>query len=140
MDEQLVQKSLSALGNDWRKLKASLSHCDEINVKFFFEVFQNTEQCLRQCIDSVAIPKMYIPLITNVYAFVDAEAGDHNVQIQAAKILTERMMYQYVVNPTAREQDASCVTVYILQTKRQLTVDLSDVELAFSIIVDTLQG
>lgn len=138
MDEQLVQKTLSALSNDWQKLKASLYHCDEINVKFFLEAFRKTEEFLRRCIGSVAIPKEYIPLIADVYAFVDAEAGDQNVQIHAAKILTERMLYQYVVNPDVSEENASCVTVYILKAKRQLRIDFSDAEVAFAIIADTL--
>ncbi|MBR6554767.1 MAG: hypothetical protein IKT90_00960 [Clostridia bacterium] len=140
MDEQLVQKTLSALSNDWQKLKASLYHCDEINVKFFLEAFRKTEEFLRRCIGSVAIPKEYIPLIADVYAFVDAEAGDQNVQIHAAKILTERMLYQYVVNDHADEQSAGCVTVYLLKNRRQLTVDLTNVAMAFPIVAKALQA
>lgn len=133
-----AQISMDQLSKDWRKLRSALYDCDDISVKFFQEVFQNTEQCLRQCLGIQAIGKEFIPLITDAYSFVDADAGDHNTQIQAAKILTERMLYQYVVNLNVDLQNPSSVTIYILKTKRQLTVDFSDVVRAFPIVVEAL--
>ena len=70
-----VQMPIDKLCNDWRKLKSALYDCDDISIKFFQEVFKNTEQCLQQCIAVDAISKVYIPLIADVYAFVDADAG-----------------------------------------------------------------
>lgn len=134
-----VQMPIDKLCNDWRKLKSALYDCDDISIKFFQEVFKNTEQCLQQCIAVDAISKVYIPLIADVYAFVDADAGDSNAQIQAAKILTERMLYQYVVNRNVDVQNPSSVTIYLLKSKRQLTVDFSDVVRAFPIVVEALQ-
>lgn len=139
MSDQLVQKPIEMLRKDWQNLKRALCDCDEIRLEFFAEVFKNTEQCLRPCISANAISKEYMPLITDVYAFVDAEFGDSNVQIQAAKILTERMLYQYIVNVDVDEQSASCVTIYLLKTKRQLTVDFSDVAVALAILIEALQ-
>ena len=134
----MAEISMEALSKDWRKLRSALFDCDDISVKFFQEVFQNTEQCLQQCLGVPAIGKEYIPLIADAYSFVDAEAGDNNTQIQAAKILTERMLYQYVVNLNVDLQNPSSVTIYILKTKRQLTVDFSNVECAFPIVVEAL--
>lgn len=139
MNDLLVPMPIDTLCNEWRKLKSALYDCDDISVKFFQEVFKNTEQCLRQCISANSISKEYIPLIADAYAFVDAEAGDQNAQIQAAKILTERMLYQYVVNMQVDVQRASCVTIYLLKTKRQLNVDFSDVARAFSVVVEALK-
>lgn len=139
MNDQIAQNSIEMLCADWQKLKRSLYECDEIRLEVFQDIFQKTEQCLRQCIGANAISKAYIPLIADAYAFVDAESGDANVQIQAAKILTERMLYQYAVNVDANEQNASCVTIYLLKTKRQLTVDFSNVAAAFSVLTDALQ-
>lgn len=132
------QMPMDQLCKDWRKLRSALYDCDDISVKFFQEIFQSTEQCLRQCLGAQAIGKEYIPLIADAYSFVDADAGDDNTQIQAAKILTERMLYQYAVNMNVDLQNPSSVTIYILKTKRQLTVDFSDVECAFPILVEAL--
>ena len=139
MCEQIMEKSLEALGKDWRNLKASLQDCDEIRIDFFQETFKNTEQCLRRFIEEKSISKEYLPLITDAYAFVDAQIGDDNVQIQAAKILTERMLYQYVVNEEVNLQNPSVVAVYLLEARRQLTVDFSNVATAFYILVEALQ-
>ena len=113
--------------------------CDEIRVEVFCKTFEETEQHLRQFIAKAAISKAYMSLIRDAYAFVDAQAGDSNVQMQAAKILTERLLYQYLVNEDVKPQNASCVTVYILKTMRQLTVDLSDVGIAMKILTEALQ-
>ena len=134
----MAEMSMEALGKDWRKLRNALFECDDISVKFFQEVFENTRQCLLPCLGVQAISKEFVPLIADAYSFVDTEAGEGNTQIQAAKILTERMLYQYVVNPDVSEENASCVTVYILKAKRQLRIDFSDAEVAFAIIADTL--
>ena len=140
MNNQLVQTPVAKLCEDWQSLKGSLHDCDDIRVEVFQEAFKSAELFLRQCITSDTISKAYIPLIADMYAFVDCEAGDKNVQIQAAKILTERMLYQYVVNCHAEEQSACCVTVYLLKNRRQLTVDLTNVAMAFPIVVSALQA
>ena len=49
------------------------------------------------------------------------------------------MLYQYVVNPDVDARSASYVTIYLLKTKRQLTVDFSDVGLALAILVEEMQ-
>ena len=129
---------MEALGKDWRKLRNALFECDDISVKFFQEVFENTRQCLLPCLGVQAISKEFVPLIADAYSFVDTEAGEGNTQIQAAKILTERMLYQYVVNQNVDLQKPDSVTIYILKTKRQLTVDFSNVSIAVPILVEAL--
>ena len=57
---------------------------------------------------------------------------------QAAQILCERMLYQYVVNTNVSEQNANCITVYVLKNKRQITVDIRNAPVAFSIIKEAL--
>jgi len=139
MNEQFTPDSLKALCCNWQKLKASLYDCDEIRTEFFLETFKNTAECLRPCLTADAISKEYIPLITDAYAFVDVNVGD-NVLMQAAQILTERMLYQYVVNTAASEQDADCVAVYLLNNKRQLNIDFSNENVAFSLIAEALRS
>ena len=134
----MAEMSMEALGKDWRKLRNALFECDDISVKFFQEVFENTRQCLLPCLGVQAISKEFVPLIADAYSFVDTEAGEGNTQIQAAKILTERMLYQYVVNQNVDLQKPDSVTIYILKTKRQLTVDFSNVSIAFPILVEAL--
>jgi hypothetical protein len=70
---------------------------------------------------------------------VDAPAGDDDVQTQAAKILAERMLYQYVINTNVDVQNASCVTIYLLKSKRQLTLDFSNVNVALSLLMEALR-
>lgn len=139
MNDQLNPVSILALCEHWQKLKRALFDCDELCMEFFEKTFKNTEQCLRQCVTAATISKSMIPLIADAYAFVDAEREDDNVQIQAAKILTERMLYQYVVNENVDEKNASCVTVYNVRTKRQIAVDFSNVTIALSMLVKALQ-
>ena len=137
MNEQTAM--IESLRKDWQSLKSALHSCDEIHEAFFLDVFQKTAECLSGCVAEKAIAKEYIPLIADVYAFVDTEAGDSNVQIQAAKILSERMVYQYAVNPQVDAANPSCVTIYILKSKRQLTIDFSEVAIAFTILTEALQ-
>ena len=139
MSEITVQKPIAELCKTWQNLKRSLYECDEIRLEVFYEAFRETEQHLQQFISKTAISKAYMPLITDAYAFVDAQAGEGNVQMQAAKILTERMLYQYLVNEDVNPQNASCVTIYILKTMRQLTVDFSEVSIAMKILKEALQ-
>ena len=139
MNDKTTQMSIESLCKSWQDLKCSLYECDDIRMETFCEVFKNTEQLLSHCITANAVGKEYIPLVADVYGFVDAPAGDDNIQTQAAKILTERMMYQYVVNEDVDAQNASCVTVYLLKAKRQLKVDFSNVELALSILVEAMR-
>lgn len=139
MSEQIVQKPIEALRKDWQNMKTSLRDCDDIRLEVFQETFESTELCLRSCIGAKAVSKEYIPLIADVYAFVDAEAGDDNVRIQTAKILAERLMYQYVVNEAVTDENASCISIYVLQIKRQLTLDLSDIAMAYAALLEALQ-
>ena len=139
MREQIVQKPIEVLRQEWQSLKASLKECDDIRLEAFQETFESTELCLRSCIGAKAVSKEYIPLIADVYAFVDAEAGDDYVRIQTAKILADRLMYQYVVNEAVTEENASCISIYVLQIKRQLTLDLSDIAMAYAALLEALQ-
>ena len=139
MREQIVQKPIEVLRQEWQSLKASLKECDDIRLEAFLETFESTELFLRPCIGAGDVSKMYIPLIADVYAFVDTEAGDDNVRIQAAKILAERLMYQYVVNEAVTEETAPCVSVYVLKIKRQLTVNLSNAPIAYTSLLEALQ-
>ena len=138
MVESFAQKPIEAVCKDWQKLKASLYECDDIRLEFFQEVFSSTEQYLRHCISAKSIDKEYIPLIVDAFAFVDADAGDKNARIQAAKILTERMLYQYTVSSDVTEQNADRVTVYLLKRKRQVTFSFGDVELALATVMESL--
>ena len=139
MNDQTIRVVIESLCKNWRDLTNSLSNCDNIHMENFQELFKSTDECLYHCVTADAVEKVYIPLITDIYGFVDAKAGDENVQTQAAKILAERMLYQYVVNPCVDVNNASCVTVYLLKTKRQLTVDFSNVGQALSLLIEALQ-
>jgi hypothetical protein len=139
MNDQTIQTSIESLCKEWQALKTALYDCDDIRADTFQEVFRNTDQCLRHCVTAHAVGKEYIPLIADVYGFVDAPAGDDDVQTQAAKILAERMLYQYVINTNVDVQNASCVTIYLLKSKRQLTLDFSNVNVALSLLMEALR-
>jgi hypothetical protein len=139
MNEQLAQNTVDMLCRNWQKLKMSLRDCDEIRTDVFLETFHSTEEALRQCLASSAVDKMYIPLIADAYTFAFTEAANKCVKIQAAQILTERMLYQYTVNPEANAENASRITIYILETKRQINIDITDVAAAFPVVEEALE-
>lgn len=139
MSDQSTQAFIDSLRKDWQNLKQALSTCDKIRVEFFLEALKSTDQLLRSCVTADSVSKEYIPLIADIYAFVDADGCSDDIPTQAAKILTERLLYQYVVCTYADEKAADRVAIYLLQKKRQLLVDLSDLACAFSAIVEALQ-
>ncbi|MBR4864777.1 MAG: hypothetical protein IKU07_09390 [Oscillospiraceae bacterium] len=138
MSERFDRNTVELLCNNWRKLKVSLRDCDEIRKEVFLETFQGTEDCLEQCLNASTVDKEYIPLIADAYAFAFAEIGKKTAQKQAAQILTERMLYQYAINPESNEQNANRITIYILETKRQINIDITDVATALAIVEDAL--
>ena len=131
-------KLIETLSTEWRKLKSSLDKIDEMSVSYFIETFTKTEQFLSKYISENTIEKDCVPLIVDAYSFVDSEVGNDNVEMQAAKILTERMLYQYVINPEVNDQNASCVTIYMVNSRRQLKIDLTNAVIAFAIIKEAL--
>ena len=125
--EHELRIEIQELIKSWRKLQSEAVAQNKMSYENFVKTFSDTYNHLKGYARETKVDKEYIALIAHAYNFAHATTTRFDDRICAAFVLTERML-QYCVMGDVSAESPERVSVYALEERREVYINLEDVD------------
>ena len=134
MVQEEMFMNADSLAAQWAELKFILERKKKLDYGMFKQTFAKSYQALQSCAKAEAIDKKYLRLILSAYNFINTKVIAEDDVLDAAMVLTERMLDIIVSPGNNTEVVADCARVYILEARQDVYINFTNVDEA----IDTL--
>ncbi len=138
-NKELVLKNISELSARWNQLRLDLLTRNKVEMDAFKAVFSETYQALKDVTVGAQIEREYLGLILSANNFANLPCNPDSDILFAQLALTERMLHYCTLDEVQRAAfGEGIVCVYILKKRKEIKLDLKDIEGSLEKLIDVL--